>query len=85
MFIFFSKSMHFSTVMCICFETFQMGAYHTLDLELNRPFTLAKSEWDSVVLQRIGENILDYFFIDFFQKALDKRASFRSAYYYPWT
>ncbi|KAK7087533.1 protein pelota-like [Littorina saxatilis] len=33
----------------------KLGAYHTLDLELNRPFTLAKHEWDSVSLQRIEE------------------------------
>lgn len=32
---------------------FQMGAYHTLDLEVNRKFTLAKSEWDSVALERV--------------------------------
>ena len=31
-----------------------MGAYHTLDLELNRKFTLGKLEWDSVSLERIG-------------------------------
>lgn len=31
----------------------KMGAYHTLDLEMNRPFTLSKSEWDSVTLERI--------------------------------
>ena len=31
-----------------------MGAYHTLDLELNRKFTLGKLEWDSVTLERIG-------------------------------
>lgn len=31
----------------------KMGAYHTLDLELNRPFTLSKQEWDSVALERI--------------------------------
>lgn len=30
-----------------------MGAYHTLDLELNRKFTLTKPEWDSVTLERI--------------------------------
>lgn len=30
-----------------------MGAYHTLDLELNRKFTLRKQEWDSVSLERI--------------------------------
>lgn len=31
----------------------KMGAYHTLDLELNRKFTLCKHEWDSVSLERI--------------------------------
>lgn len=30
-----------------------MGAYHTLDLELNRKFSLRKQEWDSVSLERI--------------------------------
>lgn len=30
-----------------------MGAYHTLDLELNRKFTLEKPEWDSMDLERI--------------------------------
>ncbi|XP_065200804.1 protein pelota [Planococcus citri] len=31
----------------------KLGAYHTLDLELNRKFTLTKDEWDSVALERI--------------------------------
>lgn len=31
----------------------KMGAYHTLDLELNRKFSLYKDEWDSVALDRI--------------------------------
>ncbi|XP_066253158.1 protein pelota [Euwallacea similis] len=31
----------------------KMGAYHTLDLELNRKFILRKQEWDSVGLERI--------------------------------
>ncbi|KAL1490746.1 hypothetical protein ABEB36_013393 [Hypothenemus hampei] len=31
----------------------KMGAYHTLDLELNRKFTLRKQEWDSVSVERI--------------------------------
>uniref|UniRef100_A0A673KL60 Protein pelota homolog n=1 Tax=Sinocyclocheilus rhinocerous TaxID=307959 RepID=A0A673KL60_9TELE len=35
----------------------KMGAYHTIELELNRKFTLAKKVWDSVVLDRIG-NVL---------------------------
>lgn len=35
----------------------QMGAYHTIELELNRKFTLAKKSWDSVVLDRIGKQV----------------------------
>ncbi|KAH3870789.1 protein pelota-like [Dreissena polymorpha] len=31
----------------------KMGAYHTLDLEMNRKFTLGKNEWDSIALDRI--------------------------------
>jgi len=31
----------------------KMGAYHTIDLELNRKFTLTKPCWDSVHLERI--------------------------------
>lgn len=30
-----------------------MGAYHTLDLELNRKFILQKTLWDSVALERV--------------------------------
>lgn len=30
-----------------------MGAYHTIDLEVNRAFTLTKPEWDSIALERI--------------------------------
>ena len=37
------------------FSFLQMGAYHTLDLELNRKFMLGKQEWDSVALERIGK------------------------------
>lgn len=32
-----------------------MGAYHTLDLEVNRKFVLAKQEWDSITLDRIEQ------------------------------
>ncbi|XP_053550131.1 protein pelota homolog [Bombina bombina] len=32
----------------------KMGAYHTIELELNRKFTLAKKHWDSIVLERIA-------------------------------
>ncbi|KAJ6649264.1 Protein pelota [Pseudolycoriella hygida] len=31
----------------------KMGAYHTLDLELNRKFQLIKPEWDIICLERI--------------------------------
>uniref|UniRef100_A0A915DTQ0 Protein pelota homolog n=1 Tax=Ditylenchus dipsaci TaxID=166011 RepID=A0A915DTQ0_9BILA len=31
----------------------KLGAYHTLDLELNRPFTLQKSCWDAMDLYRL--------------------------------
>ena len=31
----------------------KMGAYHTIDVEPNRKFTLIKAEWDSVSLDRI--------------------------------
>ncbi|XP_029462626.1 protein pelota homolog [Rhinatrema bivittatum] len=33
----------------------KMGAYHTIELEPNRKFTLAKKQWDSVVLERIDQ------------------------------
>ena len=44
-------------MVCVCFVCVcvQMGAYHTIELELNRKFTLAKKVWDSVVLDRIGK------------------------------
>lgn len=32
----------------------QLGQYHTLELELNRQFTLSKAEWDSIALERIS-------------------------------
>ncbi|KAJ2771616.1 Translation factor pelota, partial [Coemansia linderi] len=31
------------------------GQYHTLDLEMNQPFTLSKPEWDLISLQRIKD------------------------------
>lgn len=36
-------------------EYVKMGAYHTIELEPNRQFTLAKKQWDSVVLERIEQ------------------------------
>jgi protein pelota len=32
-----------------------MGAYHTIDLELNIKFDIIKHEWDSVALDRVQE------------------------------
>ncbi len=32
-----------------------MGAYHTIDLEMNRNFTLFKPEWDIIALERVNE------------------------------
>lgn len=32
----------------------QMGAYHTIDLVLNQPFTLMKDNWDFITLDRLG-------------------------------
>ncbi|KAG0723402.1 Protein pelota [Chionoecetes opilio] len=31
----------------------KMGAYHTVDLELNRKFTIFKERWDSVTIDRV--------------------------------
>lgn len=33
----------------------KLGAYHTIDLELNRKFEISKHEWDSVALERIDD------------------------------
>jgi protein pelota len=33
----------------------KLGQFHTMDIELNRPFTLWKLVWDSVTLQRLHE------------------------------
>jgi protein pelota len=32
-----------------------MGVYHTIDLELNRNFTLYKNEWDIIALERVDD------------------------------
>lgn len=34
----------------------KMGAYHTLDLEVNRSLTITKESWDAVHLERLGES-----------------------------
>ncbi|KAI8330204.1 hypothetical protein BC941DRAFT_496760 [Chlamydoabsidia padenii] len=33
----------------------KMGSYHTIDLELNRNFTLVKPEWDIISLERVED------------------------------
>lgn len=33
----------------------RMGAFHTLDLEMNRDVKIIKEEWDSIALQRVEE------------------------------
>ncbi|CAD6188062.1 unnamed protein product [Caenorhabditis auriculariae] len=35
-------------------ELVKLGAYHTLDLEPNRKFTIHKNEWDSIDLERLN-------------------------------
>jgi len=55
-----------------------MGAYHTIDLELNRKFTLIKEEWDSIDLGRIematdpAQVLLIIYFISFIYKSTGK-------------
>ncbi|PWN53273.1 hypothetical protein IE53DRAFT_384250 [Violaceomyces palustris] len=34
----------------------KMGAFHTLDLEVNRSLTIFKDNWDAVHLERLGES-----------------------------
>lgn len=50
-----------STVLYLLFPR-QMGAYHTIELEPNRKFTLAKKSWDSILLDRIGKQLLLFVF-----------------------
>ena len=36
-------------------DAIKLGAHHTIQLELNKQFTIYKDEWDSVVLDRIDQ------------------------------
>lgn len=36
-----------------------MGAYHTIDLQLNQKFTLAKRHWDYVSFDRLGTYVVE--------------------------
>lgn len=57
--------------MChLLFFTHQMGAYHTIELELNRKFTLAKKSWDSILLDRIGKQLLLFVFAQDFSELI---------------
>ena len=38
----------------LLFPSLQMGAYHTIDLQMNQKFTLAKPVWDVIALDRLG-------------------------------
>ena len=38
-----------------------MGAYHTIDIQLNQRLTLAKLQWDIICLDRLGEHYIDVF------------------------
>lgn len=42
--------------LCENVSCLQMGAYHTIDLELNRKFTLLKEHWDLIALDRVGKH-----------------------------
>ena len=51
----------------LLFSFLEMGAYHTIDLQLNQKFTLAKEHWDYVALDRLGmEFVLSIPFIPSF-------------------
>lgn len=39
-----------------------MGAYHTIDIQLNQRLTLAKQHWDIVSIDRLGEYYIDMLF-----------------------
>ena len=40
-----------------------MGAYHTIDIQLNQRLTLAKLQWDVISLDRLGEHYIDIYII----------------------
>lgn len=65
----------------------QMGAYHTLDLELNRKFTLAKKVWDVVALDRIGNyrRIRIPFRFPFLRMIIALSSSFDWYFFVSWT
>lgn len=48
-----ASELHINGTVCEENQYVKMGAFHTIDLELHRNFTLAKREWDSIALDRI--------------------------------
>ena len=50
-----SSSIHLRGKNVMMNEYVRLGAYHTVDLELNRPFSLWKPCWDSIDFQRLEE------------------------------
>lgn len=49
--------MHVGGLVCEENKYVQLGQAHTLDLELNRNFTLFKEEWDAVAVQMLKEAV----------------------------
>jgi protein pelota len=47
--------LHINGQVCEENQIVSVGAYHTLDLELHRNFTIFKAEWDSITLGVIKE------------------------------
>lgn len=51
----FDSSLWFTELLKLYCVILQLGAYHTIDLELNRKFKLSKYLWDSVHLDRLQQ------------------------------
>uniref|UniRef100_A0AC34Q5B5 Protein pelota homolog n=1 Tax=Panagrolaimus sp. JU765 TaxID=591449 RepID=A0AC34Q5B5_9BILA len=50
-----ASSIHLRGKNILMNEHVKLGAYHTLDLAVNRPFSLWKPVWDSIDIQRLDE------------------------------
>jgi len=50
-----ASSIHLRGKNVLANEHVRLGAYHTVDLELNRPFSLWKPCWDSIDFERLDE------------------------------
>eukprot|EP01113_Clastostelium_recurvatum_P031646 TRINITY_DN3970_c0_g2_i3.p1 TRINITY_DN3970_c0_g2~~TRINITY_DN3970_c0_g2_i3.p1 ORF type:complete len:373 (+),score=103.86 TRINITY_DN3970_c0_g2_i3:26-1144(+) len=49
-----SETMRLSGPVAVENKFIKMGAFHTLDVELNKNFTVEKAEWDPIALDRIA-------------------------------